>query len=189
MCCLLMRLSAHGGWCIHTAVSNSHRVVLYRWLILRGVGIIWRWRTTRQSSSTQAPVSITSQSGCSTMNLCSLLRTMLERALTSRLNGWSACVCTVLHVCVHRVASMLMYLCGRALFTACLHQLCSALVCTVSTEDCLPHSFFHRLLKIAPQYYDLANFPQCEAKRQLEKVRAKLELQNQGIFWINTRHM
>lgn len=39
-----------------------------------------------------------------------------------------------------------------------------------------------RILKIAPQYYDLANFPQCEAKRQLEKIKAKLELQNQGIF-------
>lgn len=39
-----------------------------------------------------------------------------------------------------------------------------------------------RILKIAPQYYDLANFPQCEAKRQLEKTKAKLDLQNQGIF-------
>ncbi|XP_064383734.1 putative pre-mRNA-splicing factor ATP-dependent RNA helicase PRP1 isoform X2 [Halichondria panicea] len=38
------------------------------------------------------------------------------------------------------------------------------------------------LVKIAPQYYDLGNFPQCEAKRQLEKVKAKVELQNQGIF-------
>ena len=38
------------------------------------------------------------------------------------------------------------------------------------------------MLKIAPQYYDLANFPQCEAKRQLEKIKNKLELQNQGIF-------
>ena len=39
-----------------------------------------------------------------------------------------------------------------------------------------------RLIKIAPQYYDLANFPQCEAKRQLEKIKTKLELQSQGIF-------
>jgi pre-mRNA-splicing factor ATP-dependent RNA helicase DHX15/PRP43 len=38
------------------------------------------------------------------------------------------------------------------------------------------------MLRIAPQYYDLANFPQCEAKRQLEKIKNKLELQNQGIF-------
>ncbi|XP_043191366.1 putative pre-mRNA-splicing factor ATP-dependent RNA helicase PRP1 [Amphibalanus amphitrite] len=31
------------------------------------------------------------------------------------------------------------------------------------------------LVKIAPQYYDMANFPQCEAKRQLELLIAKLE--------------
>ena len=31
------------------------------------------------------------------------------------------------------------------------------------------------LLKIAPQYYDLQNFPQCEAKRQLEVILARLE--------------
>ncbi|CAK9807848.1 ATP-dependent RNA helicase DHX15 homolog [Anthophora quadrimaculata] len=31
------------------------------------------------------------------------------------------------------------------------------------------------LLKIAPQYYDLQNFPQCEAKRQLEVIQAKLD--------------
>ncbi|GLG95828.1 ATP-dependent RNA helicase DHX8 [Gryllus bimaculatus] len=31
------------------------------------------------------------------------------------------------------------------------------------------------LLKIAPQYYDLNNFPQCEAKRQLELLQAKME--------------
>ncbi|KAF4518411.1 hypothetical protein B566_EDAN002064 [Ephemera danica] len=31
------------------------------------------------------------------------------------------------------------------------------------------------LLKIATQYYDLANFPQCEAKRQLELLQAKME--------------
>ncbi|KAK6639603.1 Pre-mRNA-splicing factor ATP-dependent RNA helicase dhx15 [Polyplax serrata] len=31
------------------------------------------------------------------------------------------------------------------------------------------------LLKIAPQYYDLQNFPQCEAKRQLELLQSKLE--------------
>ncbi|XP_034952002.1 pre-mRNA-splicing factor ATP-dependent RNA helicase DHX15 isoform X2 [Chelonus insularis] len=31
------------------------------------------------------------------------------------------------------------------------------------------------LLKIAPQYYDLQNFPQCEAKRQLEVIQARLE--------------
>lgn len=31
------------------------------------------------------------------------------------------------------------------------------------------------LLKIAPQYYDLQNFPQCEAKRQLEVIQARIE--------------
>lgn len=34
---------------------------------------------------------------------------------------------------------------------------------------------FCRLVKIAPQYYDMDNFPQCEAKRQLERIIAKLE--------------
>jgi pre-mRNA-splicing factor ATP-dependent RNA helicase DHX15/PRP43 len=31
------------------------------------------------------------------------------------------------------------------------------------------------LLTIAPQYYDLDNFPQCEAKRQLELLKDRLE--------------
>lgn len=31
------------------------------------------------------------------------------------------------------------------------------------------------VLKIAPQYYDLNNFPQCEAKRHLELLQAKME--------------
>ncbi|KAM9314844.1 ATP-dependent RNA helicase DHX15-like [Pholidichthys leucotaenia] len=31
------------------------------------------------------------------------------------------------------------------------------------------------LVKIAPQYYDMSNFPQCKAKRQLERIIAKLE--------------
>lgn len=33
---------------------------------------------------------------------------------------------------------------------------------------------FPRLVKIAPQYYEMGNFPQCEAKRQLERIVAKL---------------
>jgi hypothetical protein len=37
---------------------------------------------------------------------------------------------------------------------------------------CVPAEW---VLKIAPQYYDLNNFPQCEAKRQLELLQAKLE--------------
>ncbi|KAG5261451.1 hypothetical protein AALO_G00304710 [Alosa alosa] len=31
------------------------------------------------------------------------------------------------------------------------------------------------LVKIAPQYYEMGNFPQCEAKRQLERIIAKLQ--------------
>ena len=31
------------------------------------------------------------------------------------------------------------------------------------------------LLQIAPQYYDLSNFPECEAKRQLMRLAAKLQ--------------
>lgn len=45
------------------------------------------------------------------------------------------------------------------------------------------HTRTHRVLRIAPQYYDLSNFPQCEAKRILEKIAAKLELQQtQGLY-------
>lgn len=31
------------------------------------------------------------------------------------------------------------------------------------------------LLKIAPQYYDMNNFPQCEARRQLELLQEKMD--------------
>jgi hypothetical protein len=31
-----------------------------------------------------------------------------------------------------------------------------------------------RLVKIAPQYYDLTNFPQCEARRELERIASRL---------------
>lgn len=34
---------------------------------------------------------------------------------------------------------------------------------------------FLRLVDIAPHYYDLANFPQCEAKRVLERLYKKRE--------------
>merc|ERR1719423_516083 len=30
------------------------------------------------------------------------------------------------------------------------------------------------LIRVAPQYYDMSNFPQCEAKRQLEQIIAKI---------------
>lgn len=34
---------------------------------------------------------------------------------------------------------------------------------------------FNRLLRIAPNYYDLDNFPPGDAKRQLEYIKAKME--------------
>ena len=37
------------------------------------------------------------------------------------------------------------------------------------------YSDLHRLVDIAPHYYDLSNFPQCEAKRVLEKLYKKRE--------------
>jgi hypothetical protein len=33
----------------------------------------------------------------------------------------------------------------------------------------------NRLIKIAPVYYNMENFPQCEAKRQLEFLINKLQ--------------
>ncbi|XP_043918118.1 pre-mRNA-splicing factor ATP-dependent RNA helicase DHX15 [Protopterus annectens] len=38
------------------------------------------------------------------------------------------------------------------------------------------------LVKIAPQYYDMSNFPQCEAKRQLERIIAKLQSKEYSQF-------
>ena len=32
-----------------------------------------------------------------------------------------------------------------------------------------------RLIRTAPQYYDMSNFPQCEAKRILERLYAQLQ--------------
>ncbi len=32
-----------------------------------------------------------------------------------------------------------------------------------------------RLLYISPQYYEMSNFPMCEAKRILERIYAKIE--------------
>lgn len=34
---------------------------------------------------------------------------------------------------------------------------------------------FNRLIDIAPHYYDLSNFPQCEARRVLERIYIKRE--------------
>lgn len=31
------------------------------------------------------------------------------------------------------------------------------------------------LLKIAPQYYDMNNFPKCEAQRQLEMIQTRMD--------------
>jgi len=38
---------------------------------------------------------------------------------------------------------------------------------------------FFRMVDIAPQYYDMSNFPQCEAKRILERIIAKRESKQQ----------
>lgn len=35
--------------------------------------------------------------------------------------------------------------------------------------------FFFRLLRIAPSYYNLKHFPQCEAKRQLEFLSSRIQ--------------
>ena len=35
------------------------------------------------------------------------------------------------------------------------------------------------MVDIAPQYYDMSNFPQCEAKRILERIIAKKESKQQ----------
>lgn len=44
------------------------------------------------------------------------------------------------------------------------------------TNECLFEPFSAEwLLKIAPQYYDMNNFPQCEAKRQLEVLQARID--------------
>ena len=43
--------------------------------------------------------------------------------------------------------------------------------------------FCSRLVKIAPQYYEMGNFPQCEAKRQLERIIAKLESKEYSQYW------
>lgn len=32
-----------------------------------------------------------------------------------------------------------------------------------------------RLVKMAPQYYDMSNFPMCEARRVLERIIAKVQ--------------
>lgn len=34
---------------------------------------------------------------------------------------------------------------------------------------------YFRMVQIAPQYYDMSNFPHCEAKRQLERIIAKVQ--------------
>lgn len=46
-----------------------------------------------------------------------------------------------------------------------------------------PRFFCYRLVKIAPQYYEMSNFPQCEAKRQLERIIAKLETKEYSQYW------
>ncbi|WAR21207.1 DHX15-like protein [Mya arenaria] len=46
-------------------------------------------------------------------------------------------------------------------------------------STCLDHKpewvLYNELVQIAPQYYDMSNFPHCEAKRQLERIIAKVQ--------------
>ena len=35
---------------------------------------------------------------------------------------------------------------------------------------------YFRMIQIAPQYYDMVNFPMCEARRQLERIIAKVQV-------------
>lgn len=57
-------------------------------------------------------------------------------------------------------------------------QLCESpqLSCVVMIIAATSHV---RLLQIAPVYYNMGNFPECEAKRQLVKLKAKLEARMQ----------
>jgi len=55
----------------------------------------------------------------------------------------------------------------------------------VCTEYIMIYFPNFRLIKIAPQYYDMSNFPMCEARRQLERIIAKLETKQyqEGFWW------
>lgn len=35
---------------------------------------------------------------------------------------------------------------------------------------CCPPLLLPRLVELAPHYFDLSNFPDCEAKRELERI-------------------
>lgn len=62
----------------------------------------------------------------------------------------------------------------------------SVLIYVVVFMSCLTESLtflYYRLVKIAPQYYEMSNFPQCEAKRQLERIIAKLESKEYSQYW------
>ena len=55
--------------------------------------------------------------------------------------------------------------------------------------DCIMQLWFNwsrlpRLVKVAPQYYEMGNFPQCEAKRQLERIVAKLQTKEYSQYWL-----
>lgn len=64
---------------------------------------------------------------------------------------------------------------------------CSLLLAKISQYAWQNYLWFpplcYRLVKIAPQYYEMGNFPQCEAKRQLERIVAKLESKEYTQYW------
>ena len=72
----------------------------------------------------------------------------------------------------HYKRKVLRIVAGKASFA------CSKRECQNSTSNFQYAPFFsvkpEWLVTTAPQYYDMNNFPQCEAKRQLENVIAKV---------------
>ena len=78
---------------------------------------------------------------------------------------------------------------AHCLYTIVMHIICKItalkgndifiidITCKYLTKDFFFFFFFFlyfRLIKIAPQYYDMVNFPECEAKRQLERIISRL---------------
>lgn len=127
-----------------------------RWLIWSAQAITSQWKTTRWSSSIHPQSWTTSLNGCSTTSLFSPPRITSELAQISNQSG----MCTDVWISHKKLP-------GSSYLT--------------DGNVCFP--FCCRLVKIAPQYYDMSNFPQCEAKRQLERIIAKLESKEYTQYW------
>ena len=73
-----------------------------------------------------------------------------------------------------------MSLCSRPRTTSALSQRSSQASVSrlVVKTGCSYNMFWAEwLLKIAPQYYDMGNFPECEAKRILTRLQTRQEKQ------------